>query len=383
MNKLKIETIYKNELDMECFARMLESPTQCYKFYWLDAIMQLMQHKDEMTFQEIIYQMFWDAWYSVTEYHLYLGPQIQGKAENYIEHAIHVIEKDSSIQLPIQKEQFFLLLEKNYHQIKSDVDGIIQNVPYRLLSSFLMDIGGNDPLWNQKKRCIAYLEKLNETVCLPYIIIDGRGANKKILIHKYWKEVFLDNYTLIRDWIKLKKIRYLQDRNPGVPGIIYKLDAEQEKFRKLEAVRELWTSYAEIQQKPLIDMYDGKEIIEKQLSIDHFIPWSYVTNDELWNLVPMDRNHNSSKGNQLPMWNQFFPSLVNVQFDLTYSIFLNEQLRKQFEKCKNQNLYASWALNELYCEDITKEHFSNVLDHYMKPIYESALLQGYKIWNEN
>lgn len=160
------------------------------------------------------------------------------------------------------------------------------------------------------------------------------------------------------------------------------MDDEQDKHRKLENVRELWLSYAKINKKPLIDIYDDNIILEKQLSIDHFIPWSYVANDELWNLVPMDRNHNSSKGNQLPKWDTSFTGLVNVQFDLTKSIYANEIIRKQFEKCKNQNLYASWALSDLYCENITKEQFSNVLDHYMKPIYDSAFLQGYTIWDK-
>ena len=41
----------------------------------------------------------------------------------------------------------------------------------------------------------------------------------------------------------MKKVKYLQDRNPGVPGIIYKLEDEENKVRKLEKVRELWLAY--------------------------------------------------------------------------------------------------------------------------------------------
>ncbi len=58
MNELRIEKVYQNDLDMDRFARILESPTQCYKFYCLDAIMQLVLQKDVMTFEEIIFQMF-------------------------------------------------------------------------------------------------------------------------------------------------------------------------------------------------------------------------------------------------------------------------------------------------------------------------------------
>ena len=93
VEELQIKSIYENNLDMKAFARMLESPTQCYKFYWLEAILTLMPEKDELTFEEIIFEMLWEAWFTVTQYHLHLGPTILGKSENLIEHAIHEIEK--------------------------------------------------------------------------------------------------------------------------------------------------------------------------------------------------------------------------------------------------------------------------------------------------
>ena len=35
-------------------------------------------------------------------------------------------------------------------------------------------------------------------------------------------------------------------------------------------------------------------------SIDHVIPWSYMYSDDLWNLVYVSPNENSSKSNQIP-----------------------------------------------------------------------------------
>lgn len=69
---------------------MLDSPTQSYKFYWLEAILTLLHDKDEMTFKEIITEMIWEAWYTVTQYHLKLGPTIDGNAESYIEHMSYI-----------------------------------------------------------------------------------------------------------------------------------------------------------------------------------------------------------------------------------------------------------------------------------------------------
>ncbi|MBS5284375.1 MAG: hypothetical protein KHY46_10980 [Clostridiales bacterium] len=36
------------------------------------------------------------------------------------------------------------------------------------------------------------------------------------------------------------------------------------------------------------------------MSIDHFVPRSYISNDKLWNLPPLRRSLNSSKNNRLP-----------------------------------------------------------------------------------
>ena len=44
---------------------------------------------------------------------------------------------------------------------------------------FLMDIGGSDPIWDQRKCFIAYIEKINTSSPLLYTIIDGKGLQKR------------------------------------------------------------------------------------------------------------------------------------------------------------------------------------------------------------
>ena len=68
--ELHSELIYKNNLDVNKFARMLNDPSQCYKFYWLEAIVNLITTTNEdLTFDQIINEMIWEAWHSVTCYH--------------------------------------------------------------------------------------------------------------------------------------------------------------------------------------------------------------------------------------------------------------------------------------------------------------------------
>ena len=45
-------------LDIECFSQMMKDPSYCYKFYWLEAIVNLIsQGIRETTFDEIIDEM--------------------------------------------------------------------------------------------------------------------------------------------------------------------------------------------------------------------------------------------------------------------------------------------------------------------------------------
>ena len=51
---LKLDGKYYNTLDIEGFSHMMRDPSYCYKFYWLEAIVQLIaEGVKETTFDEI------------------------------------------------------------------------------------------------------------------------------------------------------------------------------------------------------------------------------------------------------------------------------------------------------------------------------------------
>ena len=72
--QLHIDSGYYNTLDIEGFSRMMKDPSYCYKFYWLEAIVQLIsEDKKEASYDEIINEMIFNAWYSVLEFHVHLS----------------------------------------------------------------------------------------------------------------------------------------------------------------------------------------------------------------------------------------------------------------------------------------------------------------------
>ena len=82
-----INTKYYNQLDIEGFSHMMKDPSYCYKFYWLEAIVQLISEGvTETTFDTVIDEMICNAWYSVREFHIHLsGMQLDGQVRDGLE----------------------------------------------------------------------------------------------------------------------------------------------------------------------------------------------------------------------------------------------------------------------------------------------------------
>lgn len=127
-------------------------------------------------------------------------------------------------------------------------------------------------------------------------------------------------------------------------------------------------------------MHDNTE--EKKYDIDHFIPWSFVMNDELWNLMPMDSSLNSAKNNRLPDWNDFFIRFAKNQYIMYEMIHEREGIRKLYEACYKDNLHSIWANKELYRKGNSDTEFYGILEKNMRPVYDSARRQGYDVWDK-
>lgn len=370
---------YKNDLNIDSFIHMLDDTAECYKFYWLDALLKLFSlGKTEIVFDDLINQMIADAWYSVVEYHLHLGPKnASGKIMNSLERAVIKLSQLTNIPNDADRDTIILAVKENDRELHGEKDQLTKNVPYRMLSPFMHEVKGNDRIWDQKKRLIAYIEQLNKKECIPYQITDGAGLKKHVVINEEWQDFFMDNFVTISGWIEVKKVRYLQGRNPGVPGIIYKLVPENNKQRKLRYVRNLWNTI--IETKPVYDIYSEKLLGLNDFDTDHFVPWSFVANDELWNLLPMDSSLNSSKSNNLPQW-KYFELFAKNQYMMYESAKSSEKIMDKFKKCQRDNLVMPWSMEELYIAENDREAFIKVLEEKLHPVYDSARIQGYEIW---
>ena len=378
---LNLDGKYYNNLDIEGFSYMMKDPSYCYKFYWLEAIVQLVSEGiEKTTFDAVINEMICNAWYSVREFHIHLsGIQADGQVRDGLERAVIRLSELSDLPANASKVEIKNAIKMYETELKESKEQLTNMVPYRALAGFFLK-DGNPVDWGSVRRLTAYIQRINsDVVLLPYILGDSSKLKKEIFFQPAWIKMIQDNTVSILGWIQYEKIKWLQNNNPEVPGLVYKLAPMDEKMRKLNNVHKLWDGILELCE--VRDVFTGETVASKKYDVDHFIPWSFVMNDELWNLMPMDASLNSSKSNRLPKWEPFFTRFADNQFLLYEHIHNKDSIHKLFEACFRDNLHSIWAGQELYRKGNSKEEFFNILQKNMQPVYDSARRQGYEVWN--
>ncbi|MDO4557278.1 MAG: HNH endonuclease domain-containing protein [Lachnospiraceae bacterium] len=304
----------------------------------------------------------------VTEYHLNLGPS------DTLEALVHHISHISGMKSSEKRETILEFLHKcEDKKVLTMKRTLTKNVPYRLQAPFFQTLRGNTE-WKVPEKEIV--EKIRQEERLIYYISELAGMESQIEIQDEWFQYLLENQEIILGWIHFNMITYLQRRNPNVPGISDKLKAPQE--RKLEKVKKYWNLIASI--KPIKEIYGNNIITPKDISIDHFIPWSYVANDELWNLHPTTRTINSSKSNNLPDWDIYFQSLSKIEFAAYKLVWEHEKIHDAFDKCVREHINSADVQYKLYRQGVDFQEFTCNLEEIMHPIYQAAQNVGFRRW---
>ena len=365
---------YSEELNIGYLSKLFENTTNCYKFFWFQAILRKMDGvRSRFTFDELINEMIADAWYMVTEYHLRLGPL--GITDNLEEVVKYIHEKYGFA--PAEKREKILeflqeVEDKRIIKYKSD---LTLNVPYRLQVPFYDEINIARSMWNGSKKIL--ISEINRQKRLIYYFARISGLRTIIEVDEVWTEYLLKHKEILKGWTQLKLIQYLQNKNPSVPGIADKIEAPIS--RDIERVRKYWKLIIQID--PFLrDIYGDILLKDEKISVDHFVPWQYVAHDELWNLHPTTKSINSSKSNSLPLWELYFSSLGEIEYRAYELKNQNETLAREFQKIAPYHLNNQQIRNQLYAEGLDKNSFIERLEHVVKPVYESAQVSGFREW---
>ena len=356
-------------LAIDTLSGIFSDMSESYKIFWFNSILQGINRGQQVQFfDDIINRMVVDAWYMVTEYHLNLGPS------DGLEKLVHTVQAETGLPSNAKERDILLALEDSTSKaIIGLKKRLIQFVPYRLQAPFMKDVKGD--LW--EKRALLF-ERINNDDRLIYSISGDPGLARSVEIAPDWMDYLFVNNAIVSGWVELCMIKYLQRRNPNVPGLADKIRPPE--MRKLKKAKDFWSSVVEY---TLIEniYIPGQIMTTDDLSLDHFVPWSYVAHDELWNLVPTTRAINSSKSNDLPNWDVFFPKLAETEYRAYESIWAAERIHDLFDKCAREHVNSNEAMTGLYRQGIRWDDFRQHLGNLLWPTYQAAKNQGFTEWN--
>ncbi len=356
------------ELGIQHLNHIFDNTSECYKYFWFQAVLdKVLDGQEIITYDELINEMIADAWYMVSEYHLNLGPR------DTLESLIRRLCEISNMKSCEKKEVILEYLQNcTDREIMQKKRVLSYHVPYRLQAPFLENIKGN--AWNVAESQL--IRMINREERLMYYFTALKGMQTAICIQPEWAAYMEKNQEILRGWLQYKMILYLQRRNPSVPGISDKLHPPRE--RRLDKVQKYWKLLLELRE--VHEIYCGEIITEKNISIDHFVPWSFVAHDELWNLHPTTRVINSYKSNYLPDWEYYFPKLCRLEYFSYEMMQENLMIREAFEMCAREHLNSSMIQGRVYKNGQSLEEFSPALEEVVRPVYQPAINCGFQRW---
>lgn len=111
---------YCNTLDIQGFAQMMKDPSYCYKFYWLEAIVNLISLEvRQTTFDAVINEMITNAWYSVREFHIHLsGIPADGVVRDGLERAVLQLTKLTNLPANASKIEIKNAIKDHNQELK-------------------------------------------------------------------------------------------------------------------------------------------------------------------------------------------------------------------------------------------------------------------------
>ncbi len=342
-----------NRLPISCLAGIFSNTTATYKYYWFVAMLDILvkERKTRMSFWEIIAEMVSESWYPIHYFKLSFG-----KSDSLFKQSLD-IQQEFQISIESDKEKTKKYLLEHLDDTKRFLKVFSINVPYRFLSPWIRYTNDEDVIKKSQNF---------ENQCLYAIHGD------EIVINNIWVDYLTENYAILWDFAFWNLTQFIQKRNPNVPDVSSKLIKPIQRD-SLTKQHKFWDTYIETVGN-INCIYTGKQIYAKQYDLDHFVPWSFVSHNLLWNLIPADSSVNSSKSNNLPPLEVFLKPFANVQQKALKTLYLKNPNNAILE----DYLMVCDSISDL--AEFSESDFYNVFRKTFTPMVQIAENMGFKIW---
>jgi len=241
-----------------------------------------------------------------------------------------------------------------------------------LVVQIITDVFGNeyipDSFEKMEREKIVYAEKMITKKCFLEVIPrfqnmpEGNRIRSTNVFYEYnTKSIslkpqaalfFKENYSFLSKSVIMEWAKFLEKINHGLPRLISKIESEEFKRGSLSKYRTILQKYFDK------CFYCNNPLSQETYSIhvDHFIPWSYIYEDELWNLVLACDRCNCDKSDSL-----IEPQVENikklVQRNLDYRVKI-EELEKSIKRLEGK--YTQEKAIEKYYQNCLDYGFTKV-----------------------
>ncbi|MBS3775452.1 MAG: hypothetical protein KGY70_09705, partial [Bacteroidales bacterium] len=325
----------------------------------------LKEGEDEISIRDIVIKMIAKVWYTVNYFYLSFGKWDRLAA------AVGSIRSTLNCDIDIEEDQLIALVKEHmdHREIGNTVAKLARYVPYRFLSPwFASKIKGIDD--RDKNRLLKELAEerfYSEFHFPPYRFSKDEST---IIIQPEWREYFITHMKILQDFTLWQLLTFLRKRNPNVPNIQTKLFPPQK--RDFKYAKRFWNLYFDdLGQVNCI--YSGLPVTSENFNIDHFVPWSFVTHDQLWNLLPIPKGVNSAKSDRLPA-RKFLDDFGALQHDA-----FNRVLKKYSSQPKLLEDYSILFNKELdEIQQLSCSAFVGTIKDTVQPLLQIAGNMGFE-----
>jgi hypothetical protein len=288
------------ELPVNLLAACFNKTTATYKFYWLISILQAAENGTlKVTKRELFARMISNSWFTVNYFKVSFGKQ------DIIQDAIRSINSLESITKDEKREA---VLQKLFTTTNSNTAKLLwhfnKNVPHWFLSPWFPKTENETDSMREKR---IYSESQKSELKTLYAL-----HHEYIEINPFWVDYLILNSRVLKDFCYWNLAIFLQTKNPNVPDIPNKLIKPAIRNGLSSQRTQFWDIVLD-ELGSVNCIYTGNKLVKGNYAVEHFIPYSFVSHDLIWNLIPADKSFNSSKSNKLPVLEKYFEPFYLLQ----------------------------------------------------------------------
>lgn len=280
-------------LPVNFLAACFNNTSATYKYYWFLSILQEVEKGNAIILKRDLFaRMISNSWFTVNYFHVSFGKQ------DLIQDTIHAIYKIENITIDEKQELVFQKLSStNDKNTVKHLWHFNRNVPHWFLST-----------WFPKKKMneIYTLSQSFNNNCL-YALYD-----EYIKVNALWIDYLSSDVKILKDFCFWNLTLFLQTKNPNVPDIPNKLIKPATRNSLNKQRTQFWDLVLQ-EVGSMKCIYTGENLTVGNYAVEHFIPYSFVSHDLIWNLIPAEKSFNSSKSNKLPSLDKYFDSFYQIQ----------------------------------------------------------------------